>query len=171
MTIAGLTEEQFRPILRRYLTPGRAISSTEYLRGRETKLRQIDRAFNSDGKHIFIYGDRGVGKTSLGRTAAFIHGSTDGDPTIIECEQKNTAYQLLRDIALCCVPPERLLSSTSSKKTLKGGLPYLSGELMEEVTRGQIPEMKTINEALAITLTEDGVMAAMALSLLLTPVG
>jgi hypothetical protein len=50
MTIESVTESQFRDVLRRHFTPARPISSTEYLRGRETKLRQIDRAFNSDGK-------------------------------------------------------------------------------------------------------------------------
>lgn len=44
MTIERVTEAQFRDVLRRHFTPARPISSTEYLRGRETKLRQIDRA-------------------------------------------------------------------------------------------------------------------------------
>jgi MoxR-like ATPase len=85
----ALDEDQFRAVLRKHFTPGRAISSLQYLRGRETKLRQIDRAFNSDGKHVFIHGDRGVGKTSLARTAAFQHGSAVGEPATIECEKKH----------------------------------------------------------------------------------
>jgi hypothetical protein len=150
MAIEGISEEKFREILRRHLTPGRAISSQEYLRGRETKLRQIDRAFNSDGKHIFIHGDRGVGKTSLGRTAAFIHASADGDPAMIECEKANGAYQLLRDIALRCVPPCDVLGAKTSKRTFKAGIPLLGGDIEEEVKRGHVPEMRSINEALAI---------------------
>ena len=95
MTIKNVTEDDFRNIIRRHFTPGRAISSTEYLRGREAKLRQIDRAFNSDGKHIFVHGDRGVGKTSLARTAAFIHSSSEVTPPTIECEKGVTGYTRL----------------------------------------------------------------------------
>lgn len=150
MSIVGVTEEAFRDVLRRHFTPGRAISSTEYLRGRETKLRQIDRAFNSDGKHIFIHGDRGVGKTSLARTAAFIHGSSEVAPPTIECEKTVTAYQLLRDIALCCVPGRDVAGQVSVKKTLKAGFPLLSGEITEDIKRGVIPDFKSVNEALSV---------------------
>ena len=150
MTIECVTEAQFKDVLRRHFTPARPISSTEYLRGRETKLRQIDRAFNSDGKHIFVHGDRGVGKTSLARTAALIHSTGGIDPPTIECERKCSPFDLLRDIALRCVPPTHLAIPRTAKKTLKVGFPLLGGEVIEEVNRGHIPEMKTINEAMAI---------------------
>lgn len=150
MAIPGVTDDRFKEILKRHFTPGRAISSTEYLRGRETKLRQIERAFNSDGKHIFVHGDRGVGKTSLARTAAFIHTGSERDPVTIECEPLMSAYQLLRDIAVSCVPPESQLHSATTKKTFKAGLPGLSGEVVEEIKRGEIPPITSINQALAI---------------------
>ena len=98
MTIEGVTETEFRGVLRRHFTPARPISSTEDLRGRPAKLRQIDRAFNSEGKHIFVHGDRGVGKTSLARTAAFIHSEGGIDPPTIECGRKVGPWELLRDI-------------------------------------------------------------------------
>ena len=150
MTIERVTEAQFREVLRRHFTPARPISSTEYLRGRETKLRQIDRAFNSDGKHIFVHGDRGVGKTSLARTAALIHSTGGIDPATIECERKSGPFDILRDIALRCVPPAHLANPSTARKTVKVGLPILGGEVIEEVKRGHIPEMKTINEAMGI---------------------
>jgi len=150
MTIENVSENQFREIIRRHFTPGRAISSSEYLRGREAKLRQIDRAFNSEGKHIFVHGDRGVGKTSLARTAAFIHSSSERAPATIECEKHVTAYQLLRDIAVKCVPAADFANQTNTKKTVKAGFPLLSGEVVEEVRRGHIPELKSINDALSV---------------------
>src|SRR4051794_10617154 len=73
VTIKGIHEVEFRDILRTHLTSAKAISDPQYLRGRQAKLTQIDRAFNSPGKHVFIYGDRGVGKTSLALTAAVLH--------------------------------------------------------------------------------------------------
>ena len=61
MAIPDVDEQQFREVLRRNLSPARAISDPSHLRGRLKLLKQIDRAFNSPGKHVFIYGDRGVG--------------------------------------------------------------------------------------------------------------
>ncbi len=149
MTIAAVTEEQFRDVLRRHFTPARPISSTEYLRGREAKLRQIDRAFNSDGKHIFVHGDRGVGKTSLARTAALIHSTGGFDPPTIECTRNCGPFELLRDIALRCIPAKQL-AAPSGKKTVKIGIPFLGGEIVQEIERGHVPDIKTINEATAI---------------------
>src|SRR5438046_2614425 len=114
MALEGISESSFRRVLRSHFTPAKPISSEEFLWGRETKLRQIDRAFNSEGKHIFIHGDRGVGKTSLARTAAYIHGSAEGDPLILECERDVKAYQLLRDIAMRCIPPRHLIDPAAS---------------------------------------------------------
>ena len=68
MSIPGLEEEDFRRILRENLTPAKAVSNPAHLRGRASKLLQIDRAFNSPGKHVFVFGDRGVGKTSLAQS-------------------------------------------------------------------------------------------------------
>ncbi len=85
MAIQRLEEDAFKAILKEHLTPARAINSPQHLRGREKTLTQIDRAFNSPGKHIFIYGDRGVGKTSLAQTAASIHQSADAEPILVAC--------------------------------------------------------------------------------------
>jgi Cdc6-like AAA superfamily ATPase len=145
-----VSETVFRDVLRRHFTPARPISSSEYLRGREAKLRQIDRAFNSEGKHIFIYGDRGVGKTSLARTAALIHSSSDGTPPTIECAKDITAFQLLRDIAMRCLPAEGLINAATTKRSIKAGIPYLSGEIAQEIKKGTIPPINSVNDALAI---------------------
>jgi hypothetical protein len=150
MTIATGDEAFFRDVLRRHFTPARPISSTEYLRGREVKLRDIDRAFNSEGKHIFIYGDRGVGKTSLARTAAFVHASSDYEPPTIECEVKSTPYQLLRDIAVRCLPPRHLIEQSTKKGTAKIGPSFLGFEVQQEIKAGQIPAITSMNDALAI---------------------
>jgi uncharacterized protein len=145
-----VSETVFRDVLRRHFTPARPISSTEYLRGREAKLRQIDRAFNSEGKHIFIYGDRGVGKTSLARTAALIHSSADGTPPTIECAKDITAFQLLHDIAMRCLPAADLINAATTKRSIKAGIPYLSAEIAQEIKKGTIPPINSVNDALAI---------------------
>src|SRR5690349_21737323 len=71
MAIKRLDQERFVQILQQHLRPSSPIESFEHLYGREKQLEQIKQAMFSPGRHVFIYGDRGVGKTSLARTAAF----------------------------------------------------------------------------------------------------
>jgi hypothetical protein len=73
MTIAGFDDEALTSVLRENLTPSDFIRTPERLFGRDKHLRTIERALNSAERQIFIYGDRGVGKTSLALTAAYLH--------------------------------------------------------------------------------------------------
>lgn len=63
MAIENVTEERIREVLHEHLTPSAHITTPERLFGRGKSLTQIDRALNSPGRHVFIHGDRGVGKT------------------------------------------------------------------------------------------------------------
>ena len=49
----------------RVFTPSSPISALELFSGRQEEIRRISDAINSVGKHAILYGDRGVGKTSL----------------------------------------------------------------------------------------------------------
>ena len=48
-------------------TPATAINSADLFCGRTTQIRAIVDAINQVGQHAILYGERGVGKTSLGR--------------------------------------------------------------------------------------------------------
>ena len=99
MINTGLSEDEFGKILGEVFSPARAITSIEFLKGRETNLKEIARAFTSPGRHAFIYGDRGVGKTSLALTSAQIHQSSDGEPICVSCDSETTLFSLIKDIA------------------------------------------------------------------------
>jgi ABC-type molybdenum transport system ATPase subunit/photorepair protein PhrA len=75
------------------------MDSFEYLYGREQQLDQIKQAMFSPGRHIVIYRDRGVGKTSLARTAAFQHHPSAGEPIIVACGTGTTFVTLMNDVA------------------------------------------------------------------------
>lgn len=98
--LANYDEEQFRVALPRYFTPAQPISKPDHLHGRHTKLKAIDRALSSPGKHVFIYGDRGIGKTSLARTAVQIHYKDKASDYIplVACENQSEFYQLIDSI-------------------------------------------------------------------------
>jgi uncharacterized protein len=69
------TEEEFGMAMDRVLSPSRAIETPELLKGRDTQLAEIRKAWYQAGRQVFIHGYRGVGKTSLAMTAAFQHQS------------------------------------------------------------------------------------------------
>ncbi|MGQ2989772.1 MAG: AAA family ATPase [Brevundimonas sp.] len=93
--IEGFDEASFSAELPLYFTPAKPISRPEHLYGRDAKLRAISRALGSPGKHIFIYGDRGVGKTSLAKTAFQLHRPACEDAPIIVCENDSKFFELV----------------------------------------------------------------------------
>ncbi len=93
--IDGYDEQTFRSNLHRFFTPAQPISKPDHLHGRDAKLRTISRALGSPGKHIFIYGDRGVGKTSLAKTAVQLHYKNTEYIPLVACEQSSQFYDLM----------------------------------------------------------------------------
>jgi hypothetical protein len=97
--IGNLTQEAFATILHTHLSPTSPVQSEEHLYGREGQMRRIKEALYSPGRTIFIYGDRGVGKTSLAQTVAFAHQSASNDPVILACGSRTTFGGVVLNIA------------------------------------------------------------------------
>ena len=150
MAIPGLDEVEFKRILRANLSPARAISDPEHLRGRQVKLKLIDRAFNSPGRHVFIFGDRGVGKTSLALTAAVMHQSADNAPIRIACDRNASFIALVKDIAKACIPPREIVEKRRQSEGFSIRLPLFSYNNERAIENGEIPEIQTINDAIQI---------------------
>lgn len=64
--IRGYTEVEFGRTLGAVLSASRLIHCIEYLKRREKEPYTIKRSLYAAGRHVFICGDRGVGKSSLG---------------------------------------------------------------------------------------------------------
>lgn len=58
--------------LRKIFTPYTPIDEEKHFFGREDEASRLVSVINSPGQHILVYGDRGVGKTSLSKTACKI---------------------------------------------------------------------------------------------------
>lgn len=149
MAIAGLDQIRFKEILKANLTPARAIKDPEHLRGRAAMLRTIDRALNSPGRHVFVFGDRGVGKTSLAQSAAVLHQSSDGEPVVIACDGTVSFFQLVQDMARGCLPPKEI-DQRKTSRTLKVAIPGVSYELVQGIEAGVVPRPSTINECVSL---------------------
>ena len=150
MAIAGLTERAFKEILRKNLTPAKAISNPAHLRGRAKLLKQIDWAFNSPGKHVFIYGERGVGKTSLAQSAATLHQSSDSDPIKIACDEFVSFSKMVGDIARAALPAKDVIEQKQRQLKRGGGLLGFSAELQDGIKHGVIPPIESLNDGVVL---------------------
>jgi uncharacterized protein len=149
LAIRGLDEDHFKEILKKNLTPARAVSSPEHLKGRARTLRQIDRAFNSPGKHIFIYGDRGVGKTSLAQTAAFIQQSSSADPILLACGGV-PFLSTVRDAVKRALPAGDAVHQRKIEHKLKMGMLGFGYDMSRSLTSGVVPPIESINDAVQL---------------------
>src|ERR1700733_14816294 len=98
MTIGTFTEEEFGKILEAHLRPSRPIDTPELLFGREGAIERMREAYGSAGRQMFIYGDRGVGKTSVAKTAAYALNPADSEPVYVACGAGTSFGSLVRHV-------------------------------------------------------------------------
>jgi hypothetical protein len=156
--IGNLEEDEFVRIIHQNLSPTAPIQLEENLYGRGKQLRIIKQALYAPGRSIFIYGDRGVGKTSLAHTVAFKQQSANRDPVFLACSPQATFSSIMSDAirGLQKSTDGRSKQSTAHKGTL--GLPgvasYQVDYTRERVDSTVDPSMD-LNRVIAI-LTEIG---------------
>ncbi len=109
MPIKGLNDLELAAILNAHLTPSKEILTPERLVGREQCLLQIGRALNSEGRNVFIFGDRGVGKTSVARTAATIHNFAETAHIYVACGESTSFGQIVQAVGNAVIPVSKRL--------------------------------------------------------------
>lgn len=114
MAISNLNKTRFAEIIREFVRPSEPIDSFEHLVGRTKQRDGIEEAINSGGRHIFIYGDRGAGKTSLAQTIAFEHNPANHSPVLVACGSKTTFGSIVKEIATQLSGRSRLLATETS---------------------------------------------------------
>ena len=151
MPIRGVDEQELRAVLKAHLTPSKEVDSPERLLGRETELRRIERALNSEGRNIFIFGDRGVGKTSVAVTAANLNNSSSGEPIYIPCGQGSSFGQVMQAIGNAVVPTAERMRPSRTK--IAGNVGYAGAAIgggFEHEVSNTLPKPSTITDALDI---------------------
>jgi hypothetical protein len=86
--------QSFSELRQQFFSPGHPIDSLEHLKGREAQVSQILRNLDSPGRQVFIFGDRGVGKTSLAKTTALMAPGYNFDPVYVACDREGNFFQL-----------------------------------------------------------------------------
>jgi hypothetical protein len=98
--IRGYTEDEFGTKLGTILSASRPIHSIEFLKGRDKELETIKQSLYAPGRHVFIHGDRGVGKSSLGQTAAVQYQSAQAAPVFVSGSPDDTFCTVIANIVM-----------------------------------------------------------------------
>ncbi|MEQ8690814.1 MAG: ATP-binding protein [Pseudomonadales bacterium] len=88
---------KFRAIAKN-LSPETPIRSSEFLRGRDEDLNNVVRELTYFQPVVFVYGPRGVGKTSFARTSAQLVNSSAIEHVYVACAPGARMLQVFREI-------------------------------------------------------------------------
>ncbi|MDA9431448.1 ATP-binding protein [Bradyrhizobium sp. CCBAU 51627] len=150
----GLPLEEFGERLNAVLSPAHAIKSPEFLQGRDTQLTEVRQSLAMKGRHVFIHGFRGVGKTSLAYTAANLIQSPDKPPIYVQCSPDGTLASLVYDILKQALPSDPLQGKTVTETSKSGGVGLwkfnLSAGMRSTVEQGKLPKPESINDAVEL---------------------
>jgi hypothetical protein len=139
MAIAGFDKQQFGIRLNEVLFASQPIQSVEHLFGRQQELDRIEKALFASGRHIFIYGDRGVGKSSLAATAANQYQSVDAEYIDVGCSPDATLKSIVANIAYRAIHASRL-RKTKRNASIGVELRFLKAALASETTQANLHE-------------------------------
>lgn len=147
MSLHSFDKVNFAEKLAEVVFPSGPVKSIEHLFGREDFVLQIERALSIPGRSVFIFGDRGVGKSSLGATAAHQYQSADGEPIFVSGSPDDTFKSVIANIANIAIGRSRLEVKKSNKK-LSFKWKNIGFERGVEVsTKNIIDELITISDA------------------------
>lgn len=115
MAIEGYSREELGARIAEVVSPSQPISSIEFLKGRESELQDIERALYAPGRNVFIYGDRGVGKSSLAATAAYQYQNAEASPIFVGGAKDETFVGMVANIANQAIGRSRLHTTKTTR--------------------------------------------------------
>ena len=113
---SGLDRKKFIALKKQFVHPSSEVSQPDQLIGRDHTLNLVRNAFERDGSNIFIWGRRGVGKTSLAHSAVAKYNETVRPGPAIACEKNSSVANLFQDIARRAIAGNKSLIGNSSLK-------------------------------------------------------
>jgi Cdc6-like AAA superfamily ATPase len=151
MTMRDVDYEKISKVIRDNLTPSSEITTPERLFGREQALTNVRRALNSMGRPVFIYGDRGIGKSSVALTAAYLATDSSLTPIRVLCSKDDSFAKVVRSIGNACVNvSQRIESAIQPSQTGVNVFGVGASFTPTQVARVDIPLPESLNDALDI---------------------
>ena len=148
-------ETKRRESLRKRVTetifvPSSPIRLRDQLRGREKDYERTLETLEIPGRSAFIYGERGVGKSSLAWTAAFGFNSSDQEPIRVPCHPQITFGRLIGQIAKRM--HDQLGDGKRAKKVTEIGLKTSLVTLMQRIESqdDELPRTVEVNDAVEL---------------------
>lgn len=78
--------------------PYAPIDLPEFFAGRQKQIERLESEINAPGRHAAIFGERGVGKTSLAKLAYFFLKRNEEDTYFIRCNKTSTFDSIFSDV-------------------------------------------------------------------------
>lgn len=107
--------------VREVFTPSKPVTSGTLFCGRKSEVEKIVSALLIDGRHVLLFGDRGVGKTSLARHACRVYNDIKGcDIYKKQCSSEDTFESIIKDF-LDQAKYRQVISQKDEKNASVGG--------------------------------------------------
>ncbi|MCG3126591.1 MAG: hypothetical protein CHACPFDD_01442 [Phycisphaerae bacterium] len=106
-------DQAFRPYV--------PIDLPEFFAGRVAHVRRLEEEINAPGRHVAIFGERGVGKTSLARLAYFFVKRDEERTHFVRCSKASTFDTVFAEV-LASAGVEVVLSGVESEGEQEGRL-------------------------------------------------
>jgi hypothetical protein len=97
-SLVSYERTEFRSVLDQFVHPSENVYLPSQLKGRQDSLRDLRDCFETNGAQAFIWGPRGVGKTSLAHTSCEQHHDIVELVSAVACEHDTTVNSLMADI-------------------------------------------------------------------------
>ncbi len=116
----AIQEDEFGQRIHAVLFPSSPIQSHEFLFGRDGQLDRIRRALMAPGRQVFIYGERGVGKSSLAGAAAAEVQCADAVPLHASCGSSSTFTGVIWNLIRATAAEPAQAKTIQNKRGIEG---------------------------------------------------
>lgn len=120
-----------------FFTPSTPIKTPEHLKGRDNEVTNIFDNLKVPGRHCMIYGERGIGKSSLANATVYggkEHGIITGEIFEVSCDSETKFKDL---VAKCALHLNMHHDTYKEERTIKAGfgvkfLSFFSADLSQD---------------------------------------
>ena len=143
--------EGLREQARKIFLPSKPISIQTALKGRGRALERALETLHTPGRSVFVFGERGVGKTSLALTASYLFNAAETDPVFLACHRRSNFGEIVTQVVrkLSAVGHSLGIRIITKEARLKLGA---VGELLHKIEERPNEHLTRLDPNLAVDL-------------------